>query len=57
MPVPKENRREFNRQAKQRQRDRRRAAGVCTECGKHPPVPGRQSCANCMADQRKWRPG
>lgn len=45
-------------QQSQWQRDRRerfRAAGMCTKCGKNPPEEGRQYCTDCLVRGRMYK--
>lgn len=35
-------------------REQRKAAGLCTTCGKHPPKEGRLQCEACLARYRRY---
>ena len=47
-----EKAREYERDRARRQTERRRAEGLCTECGKAPAAPGRASCEPCLEQRR-----
>ena len=46
--------REYERERTRCQTEARREAGLCTACGKVPPVPGRASCEPCLEKRRAW---
>ncbi len=48
-----ETRRAYERERHRRSAAERRARGMCPRCGKHPPVPERSLCANCLKRGRK----
>ena len=43
------------RAQRRRVRERRIESGLCTECGKRPPLPGRKYCAPCQQRTRRAR--
>ena len=47
-----ETRRRIGRERSRKRDETRRAAGLCTGCGKHPPVEGGASCESCRAARR-----
>ena len=47
-----ETKRRIGRERSRKRDEARRAAGLCTECGKHPPADGGASCESCRAARR-----
>ena len=47
-----ETRRRIGRERSRKRDDARRAAGLCTGCGKHPPADGGASCESCREVRR-----
>ena len=47
-----ETRRRIGRERSRRREEVRRAAGLCTGCGRHPPVEGGASCESCREAKR-----
>ena len=47
-----ETRRRIGRERSRRRDEARRAAGLCTGCGRHPPVEGGASCESCREARR-----
>ena len=47
-----ETRRRIGRERSRRRDEARRAAGLCTGCGKHPPVEGGATCESCREAKR-----
>ncbi|MDE0254377.1 MAG: hypothetical protein OYG32_06245 [Rhodospirillaceae bacterium] len=48
-----ETARRYERERSRRQTETRRAAGLCTRCGKEPAAPDRSSCEPCLEKRRK----
>ena len=44
--------REYERERSRREAEARRAAGLCTRCGRQPAAPGRSSCEPCLEKRR-----
>ena len=47
-----ETRRRIGRERSRRREEARRAAGLCTGCGRHPPVEGGATCESCREAKR-----
>jgi len=50
---PVETRRRIGREKSRKRDETRRAAGLCTSCGRHPPVEGGSTCEPCRIARRE----